>query len=138
LKRFKGRARDERGAVAVEFALISFMLFMLVFGIIQFGLAYSKYQVFLSAAREGARFAAVRCGTSAGCVPGQVAQKVQDSLTQGYTIDPGPVAASQPPCTANTVGSSVTVSWPQKFIISVPFLPTYTTTVTIKGVFRCE
>ena len=49
----------EKGASAVEFAIILPILVMLVFGIIQFGLAFNKYIAITHAAREGARLAAV-------------------------------------------------------------------------------
>jgi hypothetical protein len=49
----------EKGASAVEFAIILPVLIMLVFGIIQFGVAYNKYISLTHAAREGARLAAV-------------------------------------------------------------------------------
>ena len=51
--------QDERGASAVEFAIISGILFMLVFGAIQFGWAYYRWQGLQSSAREGARVAAI-------------------------------------------------------------------------------
>ena len=51
--------KKEKGASAVEFALILIPLVMLVFGIIQFGIAYNRYIAITHAAREGARLAAV-------------------------------------------------------------------------------
>jgi Flp pilus assembly protein TadG len=49
----------ERGASAVEFAIILPILIMLIFGIIQFGIAYNKYIAVTHAVREGTRLAAV-------------------------------------------------------------------------------
>jgi len=54
-----GIMKNERGASAVEFALILPILVMLVFGIFQFGIAYNNYIAITHAAREGARLAAV-------------------------------------------------------------------------------
>jgi len=51
--------KNEKGASAVEFALILPILIMLVFGIFQFGIAYNNYITITHAAREGARRAAV-------------------------------------------------------------------------------
>jgi Flp pilus assembly pilin Flp len=51
--------RDERGAAAVEFALILPVIIMLLFGIIELGRAWNVKQVLTDAAREGARVAAV-------------------------------------------------------------------------------
>jgi len=52
-------ARRERGAAAVEFALVVPLLLMLVFGIISYGMMLSFRQGLTQAASEGARAAAV-------------------------------------------------------------------------------
>jgi Flp pilus assembly protein TadG len=139
VNRFHRRARDERGAVAVEFALISTMLFMLLFGIIEFGQVYSQYEVFVNAAREGARVGAVRQNQAA-------MQSAVTNASTGYTLNDGnPVtitvngaAAADPPCSDSTVGQPVAVSWTQPFTINIPFLPSWHPQVGIKGVFECE
>jgi Flp pilus assembly protein TadG len=51
--------RSADGASAVEFALILSVLFLFVFGTIQFGIAYNRDQGLKAAAREGARIASV-------------------------------------------------------------------------------
>ncbi|MGZ5213931.1 MAG: TadE family protein, partial [Actinomycetota bacterium] len=51
----RGRARDEDGAAAVEFAIVASLFFMLVFGIIDFGFAFHSWNNAANAAREGAR-----------------------------------------------------------------------------------
>jgi len=51
--------KSEKGASAVEFALILPILIILVFGIVKFGIAYNNYIALTHAAREGARLAAV-------------------------------------------------------------------------------
>lgn len=50
--------RDD-GASAVEFALVLPMLVLLLFGIIEFGLAFNARVTLTHAAREGARLASV-------------------------------------------------------------------------------
>lgn len=57
--------RRERGAVAVEFALVLPLLLILVFGLIQYGLYFWSVQGGSSAVREAARRAAV--GQLADC-----------------------------------------------------------------------
>ncbi|TNM41116.1 pilus assembly protein [Nocardioides albidus] len=52
--------RDQRGAAAVEFALVAPLLIMLVFGIIGYGMMLSFRQTLSQAATEGARAAAVQ------------------------------------------------------------------------------
>lgn len=59
MKGFKGKFRQERGATAVEFAIILPVLILLIFGVIEFGRAYNSYLAVTHAAREGARLAAV-------------------------------------------------------------------------------
>jgi len=49
----------ERGATAVEFALLLPMLLLLVFGIVDFGRALNAQITLTQAAREGARLAAL-------------------------------------------------------------------------------
>ena len=56
--------RGDRGAAAVEFALVMPLLLLLVFGIIDFGRAYNMQIMLTQAAREGVRVAAL--GGTAG------------------------------------------------------------------------
>jgi Flp pilus assembly protein TadG len=53
------RTRRDRGAVAVEFALLFPILLMLVFGMIDFGRALNAQITITQASRTGARLAAV-------------------------------------------------------------------------------
>ena len=46
---------NQKGATAVEFAIVLSLLFTLIFGIIEFGLFIFNRQVITNAAREGAR-----------------------------------------------------------------------------------
>lgn len=51
--------RSERGAAAVEFALVMPILLLLIFGLIQYGLYFWALQGGADAARHGARLSAV-------------------------------------------------------------------------------
>jgi Flp pilus assembly protein TadG len=53
---------SERGAVVVEFALVLPIFLILVFGVIEFGWAFSQQLDVRHGAREGARLAAVNHG----------------------------------------------------------------------------
>ena len=53
------RSRGERGAAAVEFALVLPILMMLVFGIIDFGYVINRDTMLNNATREGVRAASV-------------------------------------------------------------------------------
>ena len=123
------RRRDQRGAAAVEFALIASLLFMVLFGIIEFGRLFSELEVLNSAAREGARVAAVR-GTG-----DEVADAVA-TAADPYELDESPTADKV--CDDATSGEAVTVAWDQNFEFTVGLLPDFNTTLEIKGVFRCE
>jgi Flp pilus assembly protein TadG len=53
------RARDQRGAVAVEFALIMPFLCLLVFGIIEFGYMLNRDMIIGNTSRDGVRAASL-------------------------------------------------------------------------------
>lgn len=53
------RGRRQRGVALVEFALVAPLLFLLLFGIVEFGWAFLQYLDTRHGAREGARLAAV-------------------------------------------------------------------------------
>lgn len=52
-----GRRRGERGASLIEFAMIAPLLFILLFGVIEFARLVGSYTSVWTAAREGARYA---------------------------------------------------------------------------------
>src|SRR4051794_17981957 len=62
----RGR-RSDTGAAAVEFALVAFILFALIFGIISFGFALFNQQGAVQAAREAARKASVGVADTNSC-----------------------------------------------------------------------
>jgi len=67
--RFRLRLRNERGAAAVEFAIVAPLLFLLVFAIIDFGFGFHAWDATQNSAREGARYAATN--SSAGQITGR-------------------------------------------------------------------
>ena len=121
--------RNQKGSVAVEFALIVPILILVISAIFAFGSAYNKLQVLNGAAREGARVASVR-GTAAQ------AQSRVVSAASPYTLSQAPSVSTT--CSDTTVGNPVTVSGPQTFTISILGLPVFHPTVNISGTFRCE
>lgn len=133
----RGGLRREEGASAVEFAVIASLLFMLVFGIIEYGRIYSEFQVLQSAAREGARVAAVR--GSVGDIDARIDEAAQPYAKQGaISVSVAGGAAGDPPCSTTTSGQAVTVSWTQHFEVLIGLLPPLNRDLEIKGVFRCE
>lgn len=56
---FRRRWDDQRGAVAVEFALVFPLLILVLFGVVEYGAVYNAQLVVTGAAREAAREMAV-------------------------------------------------------------------------------
>ncbi len=63
--------RRRSAATTVEFAMVAILLFMLLFGIFEYGRFLFVYHVTTNAARDAARFACVH--TSGGTMPGEPA-----------------------------------------------------------------
>ena len=114
----------------MEFALILPILVLFVFGIVEFGRAYSARIQLTSAVREGARAVALgNDGVSAtqGGAPG-LNPALEDS--QISANDCTVTSPDVPPPDA-----IVTVTYP--FPYSIPFFGSNTWTLTAKGVMRC-
>jgi hypothetical protein len=130
------RGGSQRGAAAVEFVILLPILVVILFAITSFGLAFSRFVNYISAAREGARYAAVHCSPEATqCTQDLIEERVTDAAV-GYPIGPGAPDADRD-CTLDP-GLPVMVSWEQEIPIHVPLLPDLSRTVTIEGSFRCE
>jgi TadE-like protein len=126
----------ERGAAAVEFALIATVLVMLLFGILEYGRLFGELEVLESAAREGARAASVHCGKAEGCTAADIQSAVMMAAA-GYALDAAP-AADLDCSDRDNFGQPVTVGWTQTFELDVPFVPLPAISRAISGVFRCE
>jgi Flp pilus assembly protein TadG len=82
------RARDQRGAAAVEFALVFPMLVVLVFGIIDFGLLVNANVITANATRDAARTA------SLGGTEAEIRSQATAGLTSLSTRDAANVTVS--------------------------------------------
>ena len=71
--------RSESGASAVEFALLLPLLMMIVFGIIEFGLALYQQAILTNASREGARLGIVQ--SVPAITTGQINATINNYLT---------------------------------------------------------
>ena len=108
------RLKKEKGAAAVEFAILLPLLVLIVFGITTFGFVYKEYIALTHAAREGARLAAV--GKDYDYIINQIEQDLPIEIIQSVEVDP-----SVP--SDRTVGDSVTVTVKRTPIdIKIPFL----------------
>lgn len=142
--RMRAKLRREDGAAAVEFALIVGLLAILIFGLLEYGLAFWQVQNLRAAAREGARVAAVR--GDAGEIEAAMVAASAGSLTgaESFTVTANGVASF---CDADHRGQEMTVrltnaslsgSVKEAFKVSIPFLPPITLNPTLEGSFRCE
>jgi Flp pilus assembly protein TadG len=73
------RARAERGAAALEFALVVPVLLLVLFGVITTAMAYSDHSSATNAVREGARY-----GAAADITSTSWATSVRDRVKQVY------------------------------------------------------
>ena len=157
--------RSERGASAVELALVLTLLVFFLFGTIQFGIAYNRYQGLQAAAREGARIAAI--GGSEADIrtrvrqaqslfnAGHVRVKVEYSDNNGTSWKGPPIcddasgsnqcSATAPPapCTVAGIGNlvRVTATVPgsqSEYDIVIPLWGNQSITYESHGAFRCE
>ena len=78
------RSKKEEGAGLVEFAILAPLFVMLLFGLLEFGLALYNKGVVTNASREGARFGVVYATPRK--TEGEIIAKVQEYLTKsGFT-----------------------------------------------------
>ncbi len=146
----------------VEFALVLPLLSMLLFGIVQFGLAYDMKQSINSAAREGARMAAIpdEANVNYSTIHSRVDASFAGMQTGGvdsvsvvvvranapHTVlktctatgcTPLTTPASVSPC-SGVPGETVVVTAVEKYDITIPFFGVRPVDLTGRGEFRCE
>lgn len=130
----RGTRHEQRGAALVEFAFVLPVLLILLFGIVEFAVAFNRAQAVEAAAREGARLASISTSTS-----GDVSTRVDEALA-GITTD-GAVSVSVSPGGQPCFGRqgepvSVTVSTPHN--VNIPLFGNQTITLSSQATFRCE
>lgn len=127
-------ARDQRGAAAVEFALVSVILLTLLIGIIQFSIWFWGYQAGSHAAREAARYAAVE-PCEDGPIESRGAERV-DELAPA-SGDDATVDVTRDPSADYKVGDEITVSvsFP---IMNIGVIPGFPSTVSKSATSRIE
>lgn len=124
-------SRGERGAAAVEFALVVPLLLALVFGIAEFGRAYNISATLANAARTGARTMALENSASA-------ARTAAQGAASGVTLSANQIAVTGS-CPTSTAGSTtlvtVTITYPMTFVTNL-----FGSSVTLHGtgVMRCN
>ena len=158
----RGRRHEDRGAQAVEFALILPVLLALVLGIINFGYLFGQQLALNQAVREGARMAVVPTGSPAGSSvdelgeirlfvrnsTGGLVDKDRVEVTVGPTLVTDGNAAGEGGCPqlktgtpARSVGQPLTIKAAYEARLLVPtFIPGLNGpfNLTSEAVFRCE
>jgi len=160
--KIQARLRREDGAAAVEFALIVGVLAMLIFGMLQFGLAFFELQNLRAATREGARVGAVdgtvgdiQARVSSLTGVGSVGTSLKVYRNISTTSTPNFVQVStttEKPCVLATgtqpqsVKTAIVLSdgalpagLQNIFTVDIPLMPSINLrSATVYGEFRCE
>ena len=121
--------KNEKGASAVEFALILPILVMLVFGIFQFGIAYNNYITITHAAREGARRAAVDLTNPL------LEQIIKE---RAYPIPEDDIIISITTPDGTDIGDPVVVEITYNMTVEIPLVGSWDIPLTSKAVMRLE
>ena len=128
---------DERGAAAVELAIVLPILILLVFGIIQFSIYFNRLQGLQAAAREGARVAALPQSTQSDIRAGS--RRARRRAAGRRQRPPSPCTPSTGnPCDLKAADARVVVTVTANTDLDIPLLGSQTVTLTGKGEFKCE
>ncbi|MCZ2403968.1 pilus assembly protein [Paenarthrobacter sp. Z7-10] len=130
---------SERGAVAVELALVLPVLLLLVLGIMEFGRAYNVQISASQAAREGARYVAVNYSTAgfSAATARTTALSSAPGLPAGSTVTITYTSASGATVPVCTSGSRVKVTVADQLVWLTGYLPIAAPRVTGIGVMQC-
>src|SRR5688500_2434831 len=79
------KGRRERGQSLVELALVIPIFFVLVFGIVDFGLGLKAWITITNSAREAARYAAVTCAMTGGTAAAVETRAVAITPLSGFS-----------------------------------------------------
>jgi Flp pilus assembly protein TadG len=117
--------RDERGAAAVEFALVLPLLLALIFGMIDFGRAYNQQITLTQLAREGARL--VSLGTT------DYKARLLSAAPASLGLQASNISGTTPCTLASSATSDATVTISKTFTFVVGNSLTLTGKATMPG-----
>ena len=122
--------KSEKGASAVEFAIILPILVILIFGIFEFAIAFNNYITITHAAREGARRAAV------DLLNPDLKEYIKEMAFPLVLNDWDIVieVESDPP----SIGDPVSVEITYNFGISIPLVGSWEVPLKNKAIMRLE
>ena len=137
LKRF---GSCQKGAAAVEFALLLIPLVLITFGVIEFGLCIHNKLVLTYASREGARAGAVDHLTQTA-----IAAVVEERCNKAILVSfdkTEPLTTTSSPAAICTAPGDLTVTVTHKYTFLVPLMFPFGTdhkiNLTAVTVMRCE
>jgi Flp pilus assembly pilin Flp len=116
--------KNEKGANAIEFALILPVFVMVIFAILQFGIVFNNWIALTYAAREGARLAA-----TGEYDPVVVVERVPTAKIESITVD-GLDGEIGDPVTVNVTGEVIN--------LNIPFLSAKAVNLTSSATLRIE
>lgn len=127
------RPLSDRGAAALEFALVVPVLLALVLGIIEFGRAYNIQTTLSNAARDGVRVMALENSVTAARTATRNSASPLDLSRATISVTPTSCAA-----TTTTPAGTATVTITYPFELISGFLPIDDFTLTGRGTMRCN
>lgn len=141
----------ERGTTMAEFAIISVVFFMIIFGIIEFGRLFYTHNALTDAARRGARYAVLHPKTDIGCVK-KVVVFGETHVNPTTCVETGPALINGLTTTnvvvnydadyGTNLGTATVEITNYTFNLSIPFarqtltMPKYVTTLTAESAGR--
>ena len=135
---FKRSKPGERGAAAVEFALILPVLLLLVLGLVEFGRAYNVQISLSNAAREGARYMAIHnherdaeAAAKAAAILAAPSVFNPEITENDITISPSPCSGGEP--------VTVTINYEVEFLTGYEIFAGQGASIPLvgKGVMLC-
>lgn len=148
----RSRSGDERGAAAVEFALVMPILFLLLFAIIIYGMVFAQDLSLSNSARQAARSGVVAtadCASikktaqdNAGTI-GMSGTDTTVTIMRGTSEDTASAYCTSSdedadqPCASQPDNTNLYVTLDHDVAKILPFVPT-PNSISGKGVFRCE
>jgi Flp pilus assembly protein TadG len=129
------KIRDEKGGSLIEFAVIAPLLFVIVFGIIEFGLLFYDMAMITNASREGARSGIVfdpalrnSDGTVNLTAVSEKVNDVVDNYCSAHLVSLGGGSSSPSVINVQSVnidgspGIQVNVTYPYQFLVFRPLV----------------
>ncbi len=134
-KRRSSKRKPRQGVAAVEFAVLAPLLFLLIFGMIEFGRMVMVQQILTNASREGARRGILEQATATE-VNSVVVDYLTNSSVAGATVTISPASLSDVGF-GDPVKVSVSVPFDQVSWIPAPWFLARTN-LTAQSVMRAE